>query len=362
MSETKHISADELKSFMENVLQKYNVPTVDAEVIADVLISADKQGIDSHGIGRFKPIYIDRLDEGSIMPVTNAEVLKDNMATAVIDAHDGFGHVAGKAAMQLAIEKARVYGISIVSVKNSSHYGIAGYYAQMAADSGMIGITGTNARPSISPTFGVENMLGTNPLTVAVPSDEEFDFVLDCATSTTQRGKIEKYARENKLLPKGWVIDHEGNSSEDPKLVLDQLIKGYAALTPLGGVGEETGGYKGYGYATFIEILSSGLHLGPFMQSLIGKDENGKPAPYKLGHFFIAINVSHFVDEPEFRKHTGDILRALRGSVKAPEHDRIFTAGEKEYLMKIERKKTGIPMDSVVLNQINELKKRFLLK
>lgn len=361
MSEARHVKAEELKSFMEEVLTNYKVPPRDAEVIADVLISADKQGIDSHGIGRFKPIYVDRLEDGILNPKTDVEIVKDNMATALIDAHDGFGHVAGKAAMQLAIDKARIYGIAIVSVKNSSHYGIAGYYAQMAADEGMIGITGTNARPSIAPTFGVENMLGTNPLTIAIPSDEDFDFVLDCATSTTQRGKIEKYAREDRPLPKGWVIDHNGNSGEDPKLVLEQLIKGYAALTPLGGVGEDTGGYKGYGYATFIEILSSGLHLGPFMQALVGKDEEGRPTPYRLGHFFIAINVSHFVEETEFRKHTGEILRALRASDKAPGQDRIFTAGEKEHIFRIERDKTGIPLDSVVNDQILELKQKFKL-
>ncbi len=362
MSEKRLIMAIELKLFMEQVLKSYKVPDDEAEIVADVLISADIQGIDSHGIGRFKPIYVDRLEEGILEPVTRLEVVSDNMATAILDAHDGFGHVAGKRAMELAIEKAKIYGISIVSVKNSSHYGIAGYYAQMAAEKGMIGITGTNARPSIAPTFGVENMLGTNPLTLAIPSDEDFDFVLDCATSTTQRGKIEKYARENRPLPKGWVIDHQGNSGEDPKLVLDQLVKGYAALTPLGGVGEDNGGYKGYGYATFIEILSSGLHLGPFMQSLVGKDESGKPAPYRLGHFFIAINVSHFVDEESFRKHTGDILRALRASQKAPGEDRIYTAGEKEHIFRLQREKTGIPIDNVVYDQIRELQRRCGLK
>ena len=362
MTGKRYIEAAMLKSFMEGVLRHYEVPAVEAEIIADVLISADKQGIDSHGVGRFKPIYIDRLDEGILNPRTLIQVVRDNMATALLDAGDGFGHVAGKRAMELAIAKARTYGISIVSVKNSSHYGIAGYYAQMAAREGMIGITGTNARPSIAPTFGVENMLGTNPLTIGIPSDEEFDFVLDCATSTTQRGKIEKYAREDKPLPKGWVIDHEGHSSEDPKLVLEQLVKGYAALTPLGGVGEDTGGYKGYGYATFIEILSSGLHLGPYMQALAGKDENGAPTPYKLGHFFIAINVNHFVDEHDFRRHTGDILRTLRASQKAPGEDRIYTAGEKEHICRIQREKTGIPVDDVVFDQIQELKNRCGLK
>lgn len=359
MTGLKWVPFDVLEDFMVKVLLKQGVPEPDAKIVSQVLIAADKQGIDSHGIGRFKPIYVDRIKQGILNPVTKLDIIKDNMATAVIDANNGFGHVAGVYAMNMAIEKAKQYGISIISVKNSSHYGIAGYYVQMAADKGLIGITGTNARPSIAPTFGVENMMGTNPLTIGIPTDEEFDFILDCATSTTQRGKIEKYARDGKELPKGWVIDNDGKSETDPKLVLDQLIKGHAALTPLGGVGEETGGYKGYGYAAVVEILSSALHLGPFMQALTGLDNNNEPTPYRLGHFFIAIDVEHFIELDHFKKHTGDILRALRASKKSPEHQRIYTAGEKEYLEKLERENKGAPIGSVIEKQINELLMEF---
>ena len=175
-------------------------------------VTSDKRGIDSHGIGRFVPIYVDRLDDGILNPVTRLEVVKDRGATAVVDANNGFGHVAGVFAANLAIEKAKNFGLGMVAVKNSSHYGFAGYYAMMAAKEGMIGLTGTNARPSIAPTFGVENMLGTNPLTFAIPTDEEFPFVLDCATSVSQRGRIEVYAREGKTLPSGWAIDRRGHS------------------------------------------------------------------------------------------------------------------------------------------------------
>jgi len=362
LSKERWISFDVLESFMVDVLVELNVPEKDAKVVAEILIAADKQGIDSHGIGRFKPIYVDRIVQGILEPITKLNVIRDNMATAVIDANNGFGHVAGKYAMEMAIEKAKKYGISMVTVKNSSHYGIAGYYVQMAADKGLIGITGTNARPSIAPTFGVENMMGTNPLTIGIPTDEEFDFILDCATSTTQRGKIEKYYRDGKKLPSGWVIDNDGNSETDPKLVLDQLTKGYAALTPLGGVGEETGGYKGYGYAAVVEILSSAFNLGPFMQMLSGVDEDNKPAPYRLGHFFIAINVEHLVDTDSFKKHTGDILRALRNSKKTPGEARIYTAGEKEYLVSLERKDKGAPIGEVIQKQIDELVAKYKIK
>ena len=172
----------------------------------------DRRGIESHGVNRFKPIYIDRIEAGILNPVTEYEVLKETPTTAVIDAHDGMGMVAGHRAMQTAIDKARVYGLGMTAVRNSSHYGIAGYYATMATKCGMIGITGTNARPSIAPTFGVENMLGTNPLTVGLPTDEDYPFVIDCATSITQRGKIEYFARAVKVAPAGMVIGRDGTA------------------------------------------------------------------------------------------------------------------------------------------------------
>lgn len=359
MEKITYIQFNELKKFMIDVLLLMNVPESQAEIISDVLITADKLGIDSHGIGRFKPIYIDRLDEGILNPITKIDIIKNNGATAVLDANNGFGHVAGKYAMEMAIEKAKNYGLGMVTVKNSSHYGIAGYYALMATKQGMIGITGTNARPSIAPTFGVENMLGTNPLTFGIPTDEEFDFLLDCATSTTQRGKIEKYARDGKELPEGWVINSNGHTETDPQKVLQDLISGAAALTPLGGIGEELGGYKGYGYATVVEILSSALHAGPFMKALNGLDSNGNKSPYSLGHFFMAIDVEHFIEIDQFKKHTGEILRELRNSRKSTNHDQIYTAGEKEYITLLERKDKGAPIGEVLMKQISELKKRF---
>jgi len=361
MSDTRYISFDLLEKFMEDTFVKLGTPREQAKIISDVLIMSDKLGIDSHGVGRFKPIYVDRINAGILNPVTKIDIIKESPTTAILDANDGMGHVVSKRAMEIAIEKAKTYGMGMVTVKNSSHYGFAGYYPLMASKEGMIGITGTNARPSIAPTFGVENMLGSNPLTFAIPTDEEFDFLLDCATSTSQRGKIEKYDRENKSLPEGWVIDDEGNVRTDTKQVLIDLTKGKAALTPLGGVGEELAGYKGYGYATVVEILSSALHLGPFMKALTDMDENGNKKPYKLGHFFMAINVENFVEIDKFRKQTGDILRELRASKKAPGENRIYTAGEKEYLTYQYRKDKGVPMNDVLIKQINELNDKYSL-
>ena len=351
---------DSLENFMVDVFKGVGVTEVDARICADVLITADKRGIDSHGIGRLKPIYYDRIKAGIQSPKTNIEIVKDGPTTAVIDGHNGMGQVIAKKSMALAIEKAKKMGLGMVAVRNSTHYGIAGYYALMAIQEGMIGITGTNARPSIAPTFGVENMLGTNPLTFGMPSDEEFPFVLDCATSITQRGKIEFYDRAGKEIPPGWVIGQDGKTRTDTHQILQDLKTGKAALAPLGGIGEETAGYKGYGYAAVVEILSAALQNGKYLKMLSGV-EDGKPVPINLGHFFIAINISSFIDLKSFKKISGDILRSLRSSKKAPGAERIYTAGEKEYLAWLERKDKGAPINKNLQQQIITLKKELNL-
>jgi L-2-hydroxycarboxylate dehydrogenase (NAD+) len=345
-----------LERFMLDALQSVGIATEDARIVADVLIEADKLGIDSHGIGRLKPIYIDRIRDGILNPVTKIDVVRERKTTAVLDGNNGMGHVVSKKAMGMAIEKASQHGIGMTAVRNSTHYGIAGYYALMAAKEGMIGITGTNARPSIAPTFGVENMLGTNPLTIGFPTDEEFPFLIDCATSITQRGKIEVYERAGKTMPPGWVIDENGETSTDPKQVLVDLTKGRAALTPLGGIGEDGGGYKGYGYAAVVEVLSAALQDGSYMKMLNGFDEQGKKIPYPLGHFFIAIDPDEFMGLKRFKEIAGDIMRRLRGSRKAPGCDYIFTPGEKEYLAWQIRKKRGCPIPEALRRDMTTLR------
>jgi LDH2 family malate/lactate/ureidoglycolate dehydrogenase len=349
------ISFDTMERFMVDVFKGVGVPEKDAKICAEVLITADKRGIDSHGIGRLKPIYYDRIKEGIQNPVTHFEIVREGPTTAVIDGHDGMGQVISKRAMAMAIEKAKKYGLGMVTVRNSTHFGIAGYYAMMAVEAGMIGITGTNARPSIAPTFGVENMLGTNPLTFGLPTDEEFPFMLDCATSITQRGKVEVYERLGKDLPEGWAIGEDGEPKTDSHQVLIDLVKGTTALTPLGGIGGNLSGYKGYGYATVVEILSAALQGGSFLKGLAGFSPDGEPQPYHIGHFFIAINISAFTGLETFKRTTGEILRALRASKKAPGCDRIYTAGEKEYLAWLERKDRGIPINEPLQKDVRQL-------
>jgi len=349
---TAVLDFDMLENFAIDVFTSIGVPEEDARICADVLITADKRGIDSHGVSRFKPFYYDRVVRDRIQnPVTDFEVTRDNMAVAVVDGHDGMGMVIAKKAMDLAIEKARIYGIGMVAAKNSTHFGIAGYYALQACDAGMIGLTGTNTRPAIAPTWGVENMLGTNPLVFGIPTDEPFHFTNDYATSIAQRGKIEQYDREKKDLFPQWVIDESGEPIIDPARVVEALKEGTAALNPIGGPGEENAGYKGYGFATVVELLSSSLWQGPYLRTLLAVEE-GEQKPFHLGHFFIAINISSFTDLDDFKKHTGDILRSLRSSKRVPGAERIWTCGEKEYYAWLERSEQGLQIPPALQRQL----------
>ena len=342
-----------MERFMVDVFKGLGVPEEDAKICADVLIASDKKGIDSHGVNRLKPTYYDRLTTGLQSPVTKVEIVKEGPTTALIDGNNGMGHVIAKKAMGICIEKARKYGTGMVAVRNSTHYGIAGYYVEMAANAGMIGITGTNARPSVAPTFGSENMLGTNPLAIGFPTDEEFPFILDCATSITQRGKIEVYARIGKEVPMGLVINSDGKFMTDANEILDALTRGEASFLPLGGLGEETGGYKGFGYSTVVEVLSAALQGGAFLKAITGVN---------LGHFFIVADISAFTELVAFKKAAGEILRTLRGSRRLGGHDRIYTAGEKEHLTWIERKEKGVPLNKSLQHDIIKMRDELDIK
>ena len=351
-----YIPWDKMNAFLIDAFKGYGVPAEDAAICADVLLESDRRGIESHGCNRFKPIYIDRIVKGTLRPVTELEIIKETPTTLVMDAHDGMGMVASYHMMERLIEKAKTYGMAGGAIRNSTHYGIAGYWATMASKEGLIGLTGTNARPSIAPTFGVENMMGTNPLTFALPTDEGFPFCIDCATSIVQRGKIEYYAREGKETPAGMVVTDQGGTMTDSKEILKALVDGTAALAPLGGIGDEMAGYKGYGYAAVVEILSAALSGGQFMKALTGVGPDGKPQMYHLGHFFFVIDPDAFMGRETFKKIAGDICRELRASKKAPGEPRIYTAGERAHITWEYRKDKGVPVSPAVQKEILEIR------
>ena len=344
MTETLRVPVDVIENFMLGVFRRLGVPEDDARICTDVLIASDLRGIESHGVGRLK-YYYDRIKRGQHCTTTEMKIVKETETTALVDGHHGMGHVIAYRAMRMAMDKARRYGLGAVAVRDSTHFGIAGYYPLMAAREGMMGLTVTNARPAIAPTFSTEPMLGTNPIAFAAPSDMDHPFCFDGATPITQRGKIEVAARAEREVPEGWVIDAEGNPMTDPGEILEALGTATAALLPLGGAGEELAGYKGYGLAAMVEILSASLCGGVFMKDLLGFAPDGSRRPYMLGHFFLAIDIEHFIPLEVSRRITGQIMRTLQNARKAPGAERIYVAGEKEYEKEELIREQGIPVN-----------------
>ena len=334
-----YVPLNRLMSFAIEALVKMGVPHADAEIVADVLLAADQYGVRSHGLAHLK-MYYQRMKSGLQQPVTRWTIVHETPTTAVIDGGNGMGMVAGHNAMRIAIEKARQNGLGAVAVRNSSHYGIAGYYSRMAAKEGMVGMSFTNAHPSIAPTFGVKPLLGTNPIAFSAPTDENFEFTFDAATSIAPRGKIEIAERTGRAIPKGWVIKEDGSLATNSTNLLKEMNEGKAALLPLGGSGELMGGHKGYGLATIVEILSAAFQDGAYLSELDDKDKQGNPHPSRIGHFFLAINIANFVPLDHFRKTAGGILRELRQSGLGDR--KIYTAGEQSYLSATQVSQEGV--------------------
>ena len=339
-----HIPVPIAAAFVRDVFQGLGVPPDDARICADVLLAADLRGIASHGLSRLK-YYYDRIRAGVQSTRTEIEIVAETETTSLVDGHHGMGAVIAEHSMRLAMDKAHRFGLGATAARNSTHFGIAGYYPLMAAAEGMMGLTVTNARPAIAPTFGGEPMLGTNPIAFAAPSDLDFPFCFDAATSITQRGKVEVAARTGKPLPDGCVADPQGQALTDPRRVLAGLDEATASLLPLGGAGELLAGYKGYGLATMVEILSAALCGGMFMHDLLGFAPDGSRRPYMLGHWFLAIDVAHFIPLDESRRITGQIMRNLQNARKEPGQERIYVAGEKEHEMEQQVRRCGIPVD-----------------
>jgi len=350
MAENFTIMEPALRGFCEKVLVKLGVPTEDARITTDVLVVADLRGIDSHGVARLGR-YVAGLKEGSMKPTDQSRVIKETKATALIDGGQSLGQVVGKKGMDLAIKKARDTAVGVVAVRNSNHYGIAGYYSLMALEHNLIGISTTNAGPLVVPTFGRTSVLGTNPISLAAPAKKEKAFVLDMATSTVPRGKVEVYGRLGKPMPHGWAVDETGRSSTDPKRVLNALANRLGGgLLPLGGEGEDLGGHKGYGLALMVDVLS-GVLSGAATGLKVYEDEK-RP---NVGHFFMALDPAAFRPLDEFRRDMDRLARELKDSSKAEGQDRIYIHGEKSFAKMEKHRKEGIPLDAKVVENLKKI-------
>lgn len=342
------VRAGTLTNFCVRVFRKLNVPEDDARITADVLVMADLRGIDSHGVARLRR-YVDGLQAGVMVAKPGIKVVRETPATALIDAGAGLGQPVSRSAMQKAIQKAKKVGAGFVTVCNSNHYGIAGYYAMMALENDCIGISMTNADVLVVPTFGRNAMLGTNPIAVAAPANKERPFVMDMATSTVPRGKLEVCDRLSKPMPMGWATDERGVGTEDAHQVLENLKnRRGGGLLPLGGEGELFSGYKGYGLALWVDIFCAVLSGAAFATQVYPKTSDGKPLPANLGHFFGAWRVDAFRPVDEFKAAMDDLQRQLKNTPKAEGQDRIYIHGEKEYEKTELYTREGIPLNPKV--------------
>ena len=333
---------EKLKDFSENILKKLGLKYEEARIISDILIAADLRGISSHGIARL-PIYAKRIKLGLINPKPLIRVLKENQTSALLDADNGMGHIAAYKAMDLCIKKAKIVGMASVAVKNSNHFGINAYYTMMGAKENLIGMAFTNTSPLMAPFGGRERLLGSNPLSIAIPSGKEPDIVVDMATSVAARGKLEVAERKGQKIPVDWAIDEEGRTTTDPK---EGLL---GALLPFGGP-------KGYGLAIFVDIVSGILtesNFGPDCGSLFGDLER----PQNIGHFFTAISIENFIEMEKFQEKMDIMIQKIRNSKKAVGFERIYMPGEIEYEKNTELLKNGIKLNENVINELNGLAK-----
>ena len=354
----KLVDNKKLLAYCEQIFQKVGVSKQDAYITSENLVLADLRGIPSHGVARLKR-YVDGIRSGLIFPKNQPDIVKQTPSTATVDGNGGLGQVAGHFSTQTAITKARDTGVGIVVVRNSNHYGIAGYYSQMILEAGMMGISMTNSAPLVVPTFGKDMMIGTNPISLTAPTKRNRPFFLDMATSVVPRGKLEVYNRAVKPMPEGWAVDSQGKVTTDAAMVLKNMLDrvGGGILT-LGGEGETYSGHKGYGMSLLVDILCGVLSGGAYADLVYAKKE-GKIVPPNVCHFFMALKIENFIDLDEFKDKMDDLIDRLKNSAKADGQNRIYIHGEKEYEKYEKYQLAGIPLEDKVYDILKEYSGEF---
>ncbi len=337
------IPAGALKDTVTTCLKSHGISDSDAEVVADVLVAADLRGIESHGVARLSSYYLDGLKAGGINPRPHRQINSSARSIFVLDADNGLGHPACHQAMNRCIELAENDGIAVGGVKNSNHFGIAGYYAMQAAEQGMVGLCLTNSGPLVLPTYGRRATLGTNPIAVAVPAGDSPPFVLDMATSVVPIGKIEVHRRKEKPVPISWGADAEGLPCEDPDTIIEQ-----GALFPLGGT-DRTSGYKGYGLAAVVDILSGVLTGAGFLTAVGSADDPGTTG---VGHFVAALRVDAMMPLDTFGSQMDEFIDQLQSAPLAADCEQIYVAGQKEHLQYEKNLREGVPLHPKVHREL----------
>ena len=341
-------SRELLDKFCMDAFQKFGFTKEESRIISDVLIMSDDFGIESHGMQRLVR-YHKGIESGLIHVDAKPEVVFETPISAVIDGHSGMGQLIGHKAMQMAIEKAKTSGVGIVTVRNSNHYGIAGYYARLAIEQGLLGFSCTNSEAIMVPTFGKKAMLGSNPIAVCAPA-EPYPFFYDASTTVVTRGKLEMYNKMDKPIPTGWAVNKAGVSSNSANEVLGNIKAAEGGgIVPLGGDTEQLGGHKGYGYGMICELFSSILSQGFTSAHTMKNGFSG------ICHGFMAINPAFFGDPEAIKAHFSTFLTELRESPKANGAERIYTHGEKE-MEAVERvKEQGVPVNINTLREMIDM-------
>ena len=347
--QTIRVNPTVLREFITGVLITLDVSPSQAVIVAEVMVAANLRGVDSHGVALLS-WYANVLRRGLVQKNGSAVIETEGPGFAVVDARNSLGAPTAIMAMDKCLELAHINGLACVTVRNSNHFGMAGYYAMRALPKDMIGMAMTNASRLVAPTFGVEPMLGTNPIAVAVPADKQYPFVLDMATSARPFGKAVVAKDRGELLPEGIAIDAQGQPVHDPGELIEAVRKYSMALLPLGSFAE-LASYKGYGLAMLVDILS-----GVLSGSSFSKHVNESPnEPANVGHWFMAINVEAFLPVNELKSRMDTLIKELKESRKAPGQQRIYIPGEIEFEAEIERTKNGIPLDVNLANVIQSL-------
>jgi L-2-hydroxycarboxylate dehydrogenase (NAD+) len=339
------------------ILEKLGYPKPQAEVTAWVLVEADARGVPSHGVGRL-PFYETNIKKKFVFPDAELEIVHETPISLTVDGHNGIGGYISKFAMDRIIEKAKNSGAGFASVRNSSHFGMAALWAEMASAEGFIGMSLTNTRICSIVTFGRERILGTNPICYSIPTAGKTPFTLDMATTTAAHGKVEVYERRNKPMPIGWCVDEQGNDTTDihafQKIYRESNMGGHLFL---GGAGEELGGHKGYGLGLLVDLLCSGMSIGSWCRDTFSPT-NG----CGVTHFFGVLNTNLFGDPKVIEAHVESILQQVRDSEKAPGHDRIFIHGEKEWEKREESLVEGVDVDDDELEMLAGYAEKFGLE
>jgi LDH2 family malate/lactate/ureidoglycolate dehydrogenase len=349
------VQGTQLVAFCQTVFAKLGLSEDDAFAAADVLVAANVRGIPSHGVARLLR-YVNGLKSGAMVPDAQVEVVMDTPTSLVLDANGAMGAPISVRAMGAAIQKARDSGAGFACVRDSNHFGIAGYYAMMAMREDMLGLAMTNTAALGVPTFGRQVMFGTNPIAFAAPADKERGFVLDMATTVVTRGKIEVYDRLDKDLPSGWAVDKRGQPATDARSLLDDMFRrAGGGIMPLGGDGELFSGYKGYGLAIMVDILCAVLCGAPYGPAVA----DAATSSGRVSHFFGAIRIDAFRDSAEFRRDMDRMLINLRNSPPAEGAQRVYYAGLKEFEAEAKSLREGVPILGKTYAQLAKIGEEF---